>query len=91
MRSPGSVRTLAYNAMDQAVSHPSRLRIHPDSDNEGSVQRFIDPAVYTRSRQFRLPLCYKLSDRSRTGLSLPSPPLVSTFGRACISKIDSYA
>jgi hypothetical protein len=52
------------------------------------VQRFIDPAVYTRNRQFRLPLCYKLSDRSRTGLSLPSPPLLSTFGRACISKIE---
>jgi hypothetical protein len=54
----------------------------------GGIQRFIDPAVYTRYRQFRLPLCYKLSDRSRTGLSLPSPPLLSTFGRACISRIE---
>ena len=54
----------------------------------GGIQRFIDPAVYTRNRQFRLPLCYKLSDRSRTGLSLPSPPLLSTFGRACISRIE---
>jgi hypothetical protein len=25
------------------------------------VQRFIDPAVYTRNRQFRLPLCYTSS------------------------------
>ena len=54
----------------------------------GGVKRFIDPAVYTRNRQFRLPLCHKLSDRSRTVLSLPSPPLLSTFGRACISRIE---
>ena len=61
-------------------------RFHYNGPN--GIQRFIDSTVYTRNRQFRLPMCFKLSDRSRTGLGLPGPPLLSTFGRACISKIE---
>jgi hypothetical protein len=64
----------------------SDTRFHYNGPN--GVQRFIDSTVYTRNRQFRLPMCFKLSDRSRTGLGLPGLPLLSTYGRACITKIE---
>ena len=52
---------------------------------------FIDPGVYTRNRQFRLLLCNKLSDRSRTALHLSSPPTIAMFVRSCITHIDGTA
>ena len=39
----------------------------------GESKSFIDPGVYTSNRQFRLLLCNKLSDRSRTALRISSP------------------
>jgi hypothetical protein len=51
--------------------------------------RQFTPVTESLNRQFRLPMCLKLSDLSRTGLGLPGPPLLSTFGRACISKLEA--
>jgi hypothetical protein len=75
------------NSLREGVTRlSSDTRFHYNGPN--GVQRFIYSTVYTRNRQFRLPMCFKLSDRSRTGLGLPGLPLLSTFGRACISKIE---
>ena len=61
--------------------------------NTASGQRksFIDPGVYTSNRQFRLLLCNKLSDRSRTALHLSSPPTIAMFVRSCITHIGGTA
>ena len=55
---------------------------------KGDQKPFIDSAVYTRNRQFRLLLCNKLSDRSRTALLLSSPPTIAMFVRSCITHIE---
>jgi len=57
----------------------------------GEKKSFIDPGVYTSNRQFRLLLCNKLSDRSRTALRLSQPPSLTMFVRSCITHIGSNA
>ncbi len=47
--------------------------------------------MYTSNRQFRLLLCNKLSDRSRTALRLPQPQTLTMFVRSCITHIGSNA
>ena len=57
-----------------------------------NVQKpFVDPAVYTNNRQFRLLLNYKLSDSTRTALTLASPPTLSAFLLSCITYIGPDA
>jgi hypothetical protein len=70
-KSPGSVRTLVYNTMDQAESN-------------GSLTLQFILAIGSSG-------CHCAAS-SQIGLSLPSPPLLSTFDRAHSSKIkiDSY-
>ena len=55
---------------------------------DGARRRFIDSSVYSRSRQFRLGLCHKLSDATQTPLRLPGGPSVSTFLLSCITRIE---
>jgi hypothetical protein len=55
----------------------------------GERKSFIDPGVYTSNRQFRLLLCNKLSDRSRTALRLSQHPTLSLFLRSCITHIGN--
>ena len=56
-----------------------------DKDN---VQKpFVDPAVYTNNRQFRMLLNYKLSDTTRPALTLAAPPTLSAFVLSCITHI----
>ena len=57
----------------------------------GESKSFIDPGVYTSDRQFRLLLCNKLSDRSRTALRISSPPTIALFTRSCITHIEGVA
>ena len=52
------------------------------------LHRFLDIAVYTRNRQFRTPLSWKLTDSSRTALRWPGDPRASKFGLACITRIE---
>ena len=47
----------------------------------------MDPAVYTNNRQFRMLLNYKLSDTTRTALTLAAPPTLSAFVLSCITHI----
>ena len=58
---------------------------------DGESKSFIDPGVYTSNRQFRLLLCNKLSDRSRTALYLSSHPTIAMFARSCITHIEGIA
>ncbi len=57
----------------------------------GEKKSYIDPGVYTSNRQFRLLLCIKLSDRSRTALCLSQPPTLTMFVRSFITHIGSNA
>ena len=57
------------------------------TSKDGSRKRFIDSGVYTSNRQFRLLLCYKLTDRSRTPLQLSRHPTISQFEQTCITQI----
>ena len=57
----------------------------------GERKSFIDPGVYTSNRQFRLLLCNKLSDRSRTALHLFNSPTIAMFVRSCITHIGGTA
>ena len=57
----------------------------------GTLKPFIDPGVYTRNRQFRLQLNYKLPDRTRTALQLSQHPTLGMFVRACITQIQERA
>jgi hypothetical protein len=61
------------------------------STANGKTKSFIDPGVYTSNRQFRLLLCNKLSDQSRTPLHIFSPPTIDMFARSCITHIESKA
>ena len=54
----------------------------------GERKPFIDPGVYTSNRQFRLLLCNKLSDQSRTALHLSRAPTIAMFARSCITHIE---
>ncbi len=54
---------------------------------EFQFQPFVDPTVYTNNRQFRLLLNCKLSDSTRTALSLALPPTLSSFSLSCITYI----
>jgi len=54
---------------------------------DGVQKPFVDPAVYTNNRQFRLLLNYKLSDKTQTALRLSSPPTLRSFIRSCITCI----
>jgi hypothetical protein len=54
----------------------------------GDMKSFIDPAVYTNNRQFRLLMCHKLSDCTRTELRLSNPPTVRMFTRSCITHME---
>ena len=56
--------------------------------SDGTRKRFIDPSVYSRNRQFRLGLSYKLSDATQTPLRLPGGPHITTFLRSCITRIE---
>ena len=53
----------------------------------GVVKSFVDPAVYTKNRQFRMLLSYKLSDKTRTALHLSSSPTMQIFLNSCITCI----
>ena len=55
---------------------------------DGKTKSFIDPGVYTSNRLFRLLLCNKLSDRSRTPLHISSHPTIAMFTRSCITHIE---
>jgi len=57
----------------------------------GESKSFIDPGVYTSNRQFRLLLCTKLLDRSRTALSTSCHPTIASFTRSCITHIEGIA
>ena len=57
----------------------------------GQSKRFVDPAVYSRNRQFRLPLSWKLPDSTCTPLRLPGVQSVSTFLLACITRTEQGA
>lgn len=57
----------------------------------GMLKPFIDPGVYTRNRQFRLLLNYKLPDLTRTALQLSQHPTLGVFVRACITQIQERA
>ncbi len=57
----------------------------------GDLKSFIDPAVYTNNRQFRLLLCHKLSDCTRTELCLSSPPTLPMYTRSCITHMEAKA
>ena len=57
----------------------------------GDMKSFIDPAVYTNSRQFRLLMCHKLSDCTRTELCLSNPPTMHMFTRSCITHMEDKA
>ena len=57
----------------------------------GVSKSFIDPGVYTINRQFRLLLCYKLLDRTRTALCISSHPTIALFIRSCITHIEDKA
>ena len=61
------------------------------STENGTMRSFVDSAVYSRNRQIRLPLSYKLSDETCTPLRLPFRPVVSLFGLACITRLESDA
>lgn len=61
------------------------------SDKTNMQKPFVDPAVYTNNRQFRLLLNYKLSDSTRTALTLASPPTLSAFALSCITYIGPGA
>ena len=61
------------------------------STANGKTKSFIDPGVYNSNRQFRLLLCNKLSDQSRTPLHIFSPPTIDMFARSCITHIESKA
>jgi hypothetical protein len=54
---------------------------------EGSSKPFIDPGVYTKNRQFRLLMCNKLADPSRTPLFLAQHPTLVMLTRSCITQI----
>jgi hypothetical protein len=54
---------------------------------DGSSKPFIDPGVYTKNRQFRLLMCNKLADPSRTPLTLAQHPTLLRFTRSCITQI----
>ena len=53
------------------------------------MKRFIDSSVYSRNRQFRLALSYKLSDTTQTQLLLPGGPKLSTFLLSCVTRIET--
>ena len=57
----------------------------------GETRSFVDPAVYSRNRQFRLPLSWKLTDNTCTPLWLPGAQSVSTFLLACITRTEEAA
>ena len=57
----------------------------------GDLKSFIDPAVYTNNRQFRLLLCHKLSDCTRTELCLSNPPTLLMYTRSCITHMEAKA
>ncbi len=66
------------------------LSAHPNLQyvaNNGGVKGFVDPAVYTKNRQFRMLLNYKLSDKTRTALHLSSRPTARMFLNSCITCI----
>ena len=46
---------------------------------------FVDPAVYTNDRQFRMLLNYKLSNKTQTVLHLSASPTLQPFTRSCIT------
>ncbi len=56
------------------VASMSDMKQFQYSTKDGAVKSFIDPGVYTNNRQFRLLLCHKLSDSTRTELRLSQPP-----------------
>ena len=60
-------------------------------DKDNVLKPFVDPTVYTNNRQFRMLLNYKLSDSTRTALTLAAPPTLSAFLRSCITHIGSSA
>ena len=60
-------------------------------DGDGTTCRFVDTAVYTRNRQFRLPLNHKLSDATCSVLRLPGCPTASTFRLACVTCLEQEA
>ena len=57
----------------------------------GESRSFVDPAVYSRNRQFRLPLSWRLSDSTCTPLQLPGAQSISAFLLACITKTEQEA
>ena len=57
----------------------------------GALKSFVDPAVYTRNRQFRLMMNYKLSDKTKTELHLNSAPSLRQFCNSCITNIGPNA
>ena len=67
------------------------LSAHPEFQyiNKSGIQKsFVDPAVYTNNRQFRMLLNYKLSDQTQTALHLSAPPTLRSFARSCITCIS---
>ena len=83
---PGNTTTLKEAAT--ALSDLPQLQYRALN---GTIRRFIDPAVYSRNRQFRLPMSWKLSDETCTALRLPGTPLLSNFLLACITQLETDA
>jgi hypothetical protein len=61
------------------------------STRNGTLKSFMNPAVYTSNRQFRMLPCHKPLDNSRTVLRLNSSPTLQKFVRSCITQIDTRA
>ena len=75
-------------------SEAERLSARPEfqyRDKANVLKPFVDQTVYTNNRQFRLLLNCKLSDSTRTALTLASPPKLSSFLRSCITYISPDA
>ena len=67
------------------------LSAHPEFQyisKSGIQKSFVDPAVYTNNRQFRMLVNYKLSDQTQTALHLSAPPTLRSFARSCITCIS---
>ncbi len=73
------------------VDHPLELEQFQYRTRKGTLKSFMDPAVYTSNRLFRMLLCHKFLDNSRTVLLLNSSPTLQMFVRSCITQIDTRA
>ena len=85
---PWSVFPSNTTVLREEASAMSEMSQFQCNAANGKTKSFIDPGVYTSNRLFRLLLCNKLSDRSRTPLHTSSHPTIAMFARSCIIHIE---